>query len=77
MNASAAKAGFITHSETDSKGFISGITVISIVLGTLFTLKQLQRTRNEEQAATLRIGLLEEELKDLKSQLNLQNIEVV
>lgn len=77
MNAASAKAGFITHNQTDSKSFVNGITVISIVLGTLFTLKQLQRTRSEEQAASLRIGLLEEEIKDLKAQLNQQNIEVI
>ena len=77
MNTAAAKAGFIAHNETDSKKFISGITVISIILGTIFTLKQLQKTRAEEQASAVRIGLLEDDLKDLKAQLNQQNIEVI
>jgi hypothetical protein len=77
MNTAAAKAGFIAHNETDSKKFISGITVISIILGTIFTLKQLQRTRAEEQASAVRIGILEDELKDVKAQLNQQGIDIL
>ena len=77
MNTAAAKAGFIAHNESDSKKFISGITIVSIILGTIFTLKQLQKTRAEEQASAVRIGLLEDDLKDLKAQLNQQNIEVI
>ena len=77
MNTAAAKAGFISHNESDSKKFISGITILSIILGTIFTLKQLQKTRAEEQASAVRIGLLEDDLKDLKAQLNQQNIEVI
>ena len=77
MNTAGAKAGFIAHNESDSKKFISGITVISIILGTIFTLKQLQRTRAEEQASAVRIGILEDELKDVKAQLNQQGIDIV
>tara|TARA_R100000951_G_scaffold113631_1_gene116044 strand:- start:480 stop:713 length:234 start_codon:yes stop_codon:yes gene_type:complete len=77
MNTAAAKAGFIAHNETDSKKFISGITVVSIILGTIFTLKQLQRTRAEEQASAVKIGILEDELKDVKAQLNQQGLDIV
>ena len=77
MNAASAKAGFIAHNESDAKGFISGITVISIVLGTIFTLKQLQKTRAEEQASAIKLGILEDELKDVKAQLNQQGIEII
>ena len=77
MNTAAAKAGFIAHNESDSKKFISGITVISIILGTIFTLKQLQKTRAEEQASAVRLGILEDELKDVKAQLNQQGLDIV
>lgn len=77
MNTPAAKAGFIAHNESDSKSFISGITVISILLGTLFTLKQLQRTRAEEQASAIKIAELEDEIKDMKAQLNQQDIQII
>ena len=77
MNTAAAKAGFIAHNESDSKSFISGITVISIILGTIFTLKQLQKSRAEEQAAIIKIAELEDEIKDIKAQLNQQNIQII
>tara|TARA_B110000908_G_C10249743_1_gene451156 strand:+ start:2089 stop:2322 length:234 start_codon:yes stop_codon:yes gene_type:complete len=77
MNAASAKAGFITHNQTDSKSFVNGITVVSIVLGTLFTLKQLQKTRSEELASAIKIGILEEELKDVKAQLNQQGLDII